>query len=345
MATARLAADLVLEGGGVKGIALVGALAVLEERGYGFRRVAGTSAGAIVGALVAAGMSPHEMAELMRGLDYRRFRDGDVLDRLGPVGQAVSVLLDEGIYRGEYLRRWLGDVLHALGVDTFADLVVDDRGGSFPREQAYRLVVMASDVSQGRLCRLPWDYRLRYGLDPFEVRVADAVRASMSIPFFYEPVRLKDRLVGETAWLVDGGMLSNFPVEVFDRTDGAPPRWPTFGLKLSARAGAMQGVRNHVDGAVSLARAMLATMTTFHDQLHLDEPSVLARTIFIDTSNVRSTDFDIDRSTQERLYESGRRAAGDFLDRWDFGAYVERHRSGSTPGPKRETEGAVRSPR
>ena len=47
-------ADLVLEGGGVKGIALVGAISVLEERGYQFRRVAGTSAGAIVGALVAA---------------------------------------------------------------------------------------------------------------------------------------------------------------------------------------------------------------------------------------------------------------------------------------------------
>ena len=47
-------ADLVLEGGGVKGIALVGAISVLEERGYQFRRVAGTSAGAIVGALEAA---------------------------------------------------------------------------------------------------------------------------------------------------------------------------------------------------------------------------------------------------------------------------------------------------
>jgi NTE family protein len=335
----------VLEGGGVKGIALVGALTVLEERGYQFRRVAGTSAGAIVGALVAAGMPARDMTELMRELDYRRFRDGDVLDRFGAVGQAVSVLLDEGIYRGEYLRRWLGDVLHGLGVDTFADLVLDDRGGSFPREQAYRLVVMASDVSHGRLCRLPWDYRPRYRLDPFEVPVADAVRASMSIPFFYEPVKLEDRLAGETAWLVDGGMLSNFPVEVFDRTDGAPPRWPTFGLKLSARPGAMQGVRNRVDGALSLALAMLATMTTFHDQLHLDDPSVIARTIFIDTMNVRSTDFDIDRATQQLLYDRGRRAAERFLDGWDFAAYVRRYRSGRRPGPGRETEGAVRSPR
>jgi NTE family protein len=155
----------------------------------------------------------------------------------------------------------------------------------------------------------------------------------MSIPFFYEPVKLDDRLTGATCWLVDGGMLSNFPVEVFDRTDGAPPRWPTFGIKLSSRAGSLQGVQNHVDGPLSLARAMVATMTNFHDQLHLDDPSVLARTIFVDTLKVRSTDFDIDRATQVRLFDSGRAAATKFLDGdaeapgWDFEAYVARHRT------------------
>jgi NTE family protein len=342
MTRTPLAADLVLEGGGVKGIALVGAVSVLEERGYGFRRIAGTSAGAIVGALIAAGMRADDLTAVMSDVDYRRFRDGDVLDHLGPFGRAMSVLLDEGIYRGEYLRRWLGDVLNGLGVRTFADLVIEDRGGSFPREQAYRLVVMASDVSQGRLRRLPWDYRARYGIDPFEVPVVDAVRASMSIPFFYEPVKLEDRITGETSWLVDGGMLSNFPVEVFDRMDGASPRWPTFGIKLSNRAGSLQGVENHVDGVFSLARAMVATMTSFHDQLHLDDPSVLARTIFIDTLKVRSTDFDIDRTTQQRLYDSGRRAATKFLDGddrrpgWDFDDYVDRYRRPgalSTPAP------------
>ena len=61
-----LDADLVLEGGGVKGLALVGAIEVLEEHGYRFRRIAGTSAGAIVGALVAGGMPAAR--ELLTGL-------------------------------------------------------------------------------------------------------------------------------------------------------------------------------------------------------------------------------------------------------------------------------------
>ena len=63
----------------------------------------------------------------------------------------------------------------------------------------------------------------------------------MSIPFFYEPVRFTgrdDQGKEVQSYMVDGGMLSNFPIEVFDRTDGKPPRWPTFGIKLSAQADA-----------------------------------------------------------------------------------------------------------
>src|SRR2546427_11861073 len=87
-------ADLVLEGGGVKGIALVGAISVLEERGYGFRRVAGTSAGAIVAALAAAGMRAPDLSAVMGTVDYRRFRDGDLLDHLGAFGTDASGLID-----------------------------------------------------------------------------------------------------------------------------------------------------------------------------------------------------------------------------------------------------------
>src|SRR5918993_2240885 len=89
----HLTADLVLEGGGVKGIGLVGAISVLEAAGYRFERVAGTSAGAIVGALVAAGMTSAEMFDVMTELDYRRFRDPTRLTRVPIVGQLLSLLV------------------------------------------------------------------------------------------------------------------------------------------------------------------------------------------------------------------------------------------------------------
>ena len=324
-------ADLVLEGGGVKGIGLVGAYTALGEAGYTFRRIAGTSAGAIVGALIAAGMSPDELKRVMREIDYGSFEDRGFLDHLGLVGKGASLLFEKGIYEGSYLREFMDEQLKALGVETFADLRVDDDPGAAPNDgTAYRLVVMTSDVTRARLVRLPWDYA-DYGLDPDEQRVSDAVRASMSIPFFYEPVRFTSRDADgkdEVSYMVDGGMLSNFPIEVFDRSDGQPPRWPTFGIKLSAKPDAAQRQKYDVHGTFSLARAMVGTMTSFHDQIHIDEPSAIARTMFVDTFGVRATDFAIDETMQDALFKSGRSAAASFLAGWDFDRYVAEFRSG-----------------
>ena len=62
----------------------------------------------------------------------------------------------------------------------------DDKGMSLPVERRYRLLVHTSDVSRRVLARLPWDYN-RYGKDRDDMAIIDAVRASMSIPFFFEP--------------------------------------------------------------------------------------------------------------------------------------------------------------
>ena len=299
--------DLVLEGGGVKGLGLVGAYCELYEAGYRARRVAGTSAGAIVGSLIAAGIPVEAMLQTMREVDYAKFRDVGFLDRLGVGGKAASLALEQGIYEGEYLQTWLADQLERLGVRTFADLKIHEPWAkNIPPSQRYKLVVVASDVSNGRLARLPWDYE-RYGLDPDKQPVADAVRASMSIPFFYEPVKLG----GMT--LVDGGMLSNFPIDLFDSTPG----WPTFGIKLSAKPDANM-VANSTKNTYEFAKALLATMINAHDQMHVDDPCTAARTMFVETFKIKATDFDITTAEQTRLFESGQDAAAKFLKTWNF---------------------------
>jgi NTE family protein len=179
----HLAADLVLEGGGVLGLGHVGAISVLEEAGYSFPRVAGTSAGAIVGALVAAGMPASRLTEIMQSLDYRRFTDKSLVDRVPVAGPLVSLVVENGVYEGDALREWLGNLLSdECGVETIGDLRFDDADSSLSTDQHYKLVVTATDVTRGELVRFPWDYRVTYGLDPDTQRVADAVRASMSIP-------------------------------------------------------------------------------------------------------------------------------------------------------------------
>lgn len=309
--------DLVLEGGGVKGIGLVGAVMTLNESGYVFPRVAGTSAGAIVASLVAAhqvaGKPLSNLQNIMASVDYAKFQDEDTIERLGGTpGEIAALLLHMGIAKGDYLVEWLGNILADLGVHTFADLAIsddDDPGTGLPDDQRFRLVVHTSDISRGALVRLPWDYP-HYGQDPATMRVVDAVRASMSIPFFFRPLTFKTP-TGKVTW-VDGGMLSNFPVTVFDRTDGQPQRWPTWGVKLSARPAAVQ-VDRPAGNDFELARSCLQTLLAGWDRYHLDDEKVTDRTVFVDTGSISATNFGITEAEQSQLFDSGKSAATTFL--------------------------------
>src|SRR6266542_549362 len=289
-------ADLVLEGGGVKGIGLVGALKVFGDAGYRFRRVAGTSAGAIVGSLAAAGVPPDQLQRIMQELDYRKFQDGDFLSHLGAPGAALQVLLHKGIYTGDWLHDWVADRLADVGVRTWGDLRItreDDPGSALEPERSYKLVVIVSDISDNRLLRLPWDYD-RLGVSAGQV------------------------------YLTDGGMLSNFPIDVFDRRDDQRPRWPTFGVKLSAKPNAnLMAPAPSIRGVVRFGLALVATMTNAHDQMHLDEPSVVDRTVFVDTFGVKATDFDLDAKTRDQLFDKGTAAGKKFLDGWNFDRYLD----------------------
>ncbi|WP_156746422.1 patatin-like phospholipase family protein [Mycobacterium sp. 1423905.2] len=308
MSTAK--ADLVCEGGGVRGIGLVGAVDALAEAGYQFPRVAGTSAGAIVASLVAALQTAGEplsrLAEIMRTIDYRKFLDRNLIGHVPLIGGGLSLLLSDGVYRGAYLEQLLSGLLADFGVHTFGDL----RTGEEPEQFAWSLVVTASDLSRRRLVRIPWDLD-SYGLDPNEFSVARAVHASSAIPFVFEPVR-----TGGATW-VDGGLLSNFPVELFDR---AEPRWPTFGIRLSARPGIPP--TQPVHGPVSLGIAAIETLVSNQDNAYIDDACTVRRTIFVPAQEVSPIAFDITAEQRDALYERGLGAGRKFLADWNYDDYL-----------------------
>jgi NTE family protein len=337
-------ADLALEGGGVKGIAIVGAVSVLAEAGYRFPRVAGTSAGAIAATLIAAiskaGKPMSSLKGYLDGLSFKNFMPEGKLHLFMDhhLGKAGGVLSDAeilshrmGLYPGDYLAEWLTPILQDdLGIRTFADLKItpeEDPGMSLPESRRYRLVVHTSDITRGELARLPWDYNY-YGHDRDTQEVVRAVRASMSIPFFFEPVTF-DTLAadvdvplpgggsitthydpGTVTW-VDGGMLRNFPIDAFARTDGAPPRWPTIGIKLSSLQTSF-GASKAASTAFHVARSCLSTMMNEWDAYNLDE-STAARTIFVDNAGLTATDFDLTTAQQNQLFLNGVDAATAFL--------------------------------
>jgi NTE family protein len=339
----ELRADLVLEGCGVKSAGLVGAVMALAEAGYSIRAVAGTSAGAVVASMVAGiSQAGKPMSELLRysvTLDFTKFMPNGKLhaffDRA--TGKVGSMLTDAailsnrtGLYSGDYLVEWLTPILRELGVTTFADLKLtteDDPGLSVAPGRDYRLVVMTSDITRGQVVRLPWDYPL-YGHDPDTEDPVSAVRASMSIPFIFEPVHFVSReatvnVVGQggvetsvhyaagTHTWVDGGLLENFPINAFERVDGQPPRWPTIGVKLSTLRTEFPAAEP-CGSALEVAMHCLKTTMNEWDTNALHERTA-ARTIFVDNAGLSATDFDVPMSHQYDLFLNGVRSATDFV--------------------------------
>lgn len=347
----ELWADLVLGGGGVKGIGLVGAVLVLDEAGYKFRCVAGTSAGAIVGSIVAAiAKAKRPMPELkthLDTLDYAKFTPGNPIQRaigklplplLTYADWSRALLHKEGIYSGEYLFKWLTPILEGMGITNFADLSLsheEDPDQSLSKGRNYRLLVHTSDITRRRLARLPWDYHF-YGADAAEQRVDDAVRASMSIPVFFDPVTFeaKETTVwmngpggrpvsqtyeaGTVTW-VDGGLLRNFPIDAFERIDGKPPRFPTIGVKLASFPGdvAPTAAFKHSWG---IGIGTLETAVNEWDTYEVEE-STAGRTIFVPGTvdehgkpvTISPIDFDITKQQAGELFLNGVRAATDYV--------------------------------
>ncbi|MDA8235353.1 MAG: patatin-like phospholipase family protein [Clostridia bacterium] len=312
-------ADAVFEGGGVKAIALVGALVAAERLGYRWVNVAGTSAGALVAALVAAGYRAREIRKFIDDLDFRNFRDRDALDRIPLMGPLLSISLEMGLYEGKFLEGWLREKLAAKGVKTFGDLVMDEF--AHDRRFRYKLQVIAADISRGLMLVLPRDIA-DYGVRPDDLEVARAVRMSNSLPFYFEPVIQTYRRNGreEFSYIVDGAILSNFPVWLFD-ADREPP-WPTFGFKL---VGPNEGKPHRIHGPLSFLEAMFSTMLNAHDAHYIEE-ACFARTISIPTFGLRTTDFDLSPADRRRLYQGGQAAAQKFFTHWDFQGYVKKYR-------------------
>ena len=318
--------DGVFEGGGVKGIGLIGAFSEIEAAGYEFVNLAGTSAGAIVATLIAAGYSGAELKQTINGIDFSTFEDPNLIGRIPYAGALIDEIFNKGLYKGDVFLNLMRRLLDQKGIHTFRDLIQPE----FANDDRYRFKVrvVASDISRGRMLVLPQDVR-DYGMAAEDLEVALAVRMSMSIPYFFEPVKLKD------SFIVDGGLLSNFPIELFD--SAGIPEWPTFGFKLvfSSQASPSQMVQHPISGPISELAALFFTSMEAHDAYYLSNDKFV-RTITIDSLNVGSTDFKLTAAQKEELYQSGVSAAKTFLAHWDFQKYIAQYRSGQPVPSRRE---------
>jgi NTE family protein len=343
--------DLVFQGGGVLGIGLVGAYSELERRGFHAQNLAGTSAGAIVATLIAVGYPAEQIQKIIFDQQFEQFTD-PVTPLIGDtwLGRIASVLSRHGVYRGDAFLQRMDELIEDSPVArrvraasparhrlTFGDLIYDAQ--SDRPEHKYKVHVIASDVTGRCMLRLPMDSREKLGIRPEDLGVAEAVRMSMSIPLFFVPVRKLSVGDGTIHDIVDGGMLSNFPVALFDDPPGRLPEWPTLGVKFvegaASATGDVQGT-TPVRSLVEYGRALVETMTSFYDRLHLDADT-LARTIGVETGNISGTNFKLSDADKNLLFANGQRAASVFLDQqWTFEGYLATFRLGQDRPHARE---------
>lgn len=269
----HLEVNAVFEGGGVKGIGLVGALKRVEDEGVLVRGVAGTSAGALVAALYAAGYTADGMHKLLMETDFSR-----LLDPSWP--KSVDLWRHFGFYKGQKFYQWVRERLQEKGLVKFSDLGARD------------LKIVASNLTDRELVVF------QKSSHP-ELEVAEAVRMSIGIPFFFYGYRWGEKL------FVDGGLLSNYPLSVFEGSE-----LPTLGFKLVSDERPRTPVApTSLPGFVG---SLVATVLEAHDKW--DEKNLQsAATIHIPTDYVGTTDFALTPFTKEFLYQSGYVAASKFI--------------------------------
>ncbi|MCA1058154.1 patatin-like phospholipase family protein [Rossellomorea aquimaris] len=290
--------DGVFSGGGIKGLALIGAYQAIEEKGYTFKRLAGTSAGAVIAAFIAAGYSSRELLDIMDDIDLKELMDSNAIISL-PILKWFRVYYRLGLYKGVALENWLEEKLKARGIYTFADL------------PPHSLRVIASDLSNGRLLVLPDDLE-KYGIAKETFPVARAIRMSASLPYFFEPVKL--RSLEGISFMVDGGVLSNFPIWLFDSENVKMER-PVLGVKLSHDV--IGKPKKQINNAIDLYEALFTTMKDAHDSRYISRKHE-KNIIFIPTEGVLTTEFQLTPERKAELIQYGKLKAECFLRKWPY---------------------------
>jgi NTE family protein len=297
--------DLVQEGGGVLGIALVGYTYALEKAGIRFLKMAGTSAGAINTIMLAAADKPaapksEKILQAIAGIDILSFVDGDkdakkffesLIERKSKLNlfyRGVQVIDNFknflGLNPGEVFYEWLADTIESYGIRTVKDLrermedlpaeikeVIYPPDTAEARKDDWPFALVAADITTESKTIMPRHGAL-YFEHPEEVHPAYYVRASMAVPLFFHPLHrdparfvdkhpylgqpipkdhspweselhYKGNDVPDKVMFVDGGILSNFPIDIFHNWDKVPRR-PTFGVKLGLPRSSYNDVDN-----------------------------------------------------------------------------------------------------
>lgn len=290
--------DAVFSGGGVKAFAFIGALEAMEENEIEIVRLAGSSAGAIVAGLVAAGYQVAELKEIMLDLNLKELLDGQKLEKYFPFFKWLSLYKSFGLYKGHVFEMWLNQLLEEKGVRTFADI------------SDGRLKLTVADLTLGRLIIMPDDLKQTYGILPERFSVARAIRMSAGLPFFFKPEKIYDQEAKKHI-MVDGALLSSLPIWLFKKPTIKPIR-PVIGFQLQSKE--KYYTNYQIKNGLQFGKILISTMQHAQDLRYIskyNQPNI----VFLDTDHINVADFSLSKTDRIELAELGKQKTVNFLNR------------------------------
>jgi NTE family protein len=283
---------LVFEGGGVKGIAYAGALQVFEQKGAlaQIKGVAGTSAGAITACLLSLRYSAAQIKVLVDQVDFGAFADHENI---------FKKLHYYGLHPGDTFLDWLRQQIVAKGLSedaTFAD---------FDKAGCMTLKVFACDINAQQL----QEFSLK---ETPNVIVAEAVRASMSIPLYFNAWQFPSGVPNDHLF-VDGGMVYNYPVFAF--SNGKEINWEVVGMRLEDVHSVHTPVEFGYGEWLKYVKYTFETLMKAQTFIYQRDPDQVQRTMVIDDLGISATDFDITEAQKTDLFNAGVAAATAWFDK------------------------------
>ena len=320
--------NLALEGGGVRGLAYSGALEVLEQKNIlkNIQRIAGSSAGAIAGLMISLGYDSKEIDSVLQTLKIQEFNDGKYI-----FGKIKRVKKEYGVYKGEKFETWLGELIFYKTGDTNTTFLqlhqLHENNNEFKD-----FYCTGTNISQQKLEIFSWEKWP-------QMKLKTAVHISGCIPFYFKPVpvdsignevSLKDTLSKYDLY-VDGGMLCNYPVNMFDScTDGGNPltsenviyNHETLGLKLERADQIKKFKEEKTDVAPyqidNMKEYSSAVMNLMMEKLNRQTPDLSnerGRTIYISYGDISGRVRKISDEEKKILHDNGYSAATEFFNK------------------------------
>ncbi|MEE3949679.1 patatin-like phospholipase family protein [Bacillus wiedmannii] len=343
--------NLVFEGGGIKGIGYVGALEYLENDKKilsNIQRFGGTSAGAITALILGLGYSVKDLTEKLKKVQFEKFKDDD-----GIIIDTFRLLAGGyGRYKGDEFLKWIKeDIIKPRMEEWVQKGIIKEEMKD--KDLTFEEIVKITGKEvyfQGTNVSTRQIVTFSHETTP-DMSVAEAVRISISIPFFFEPIVWK----GE--YFVDGGVLNNYPVRLFDQKkyvldekhyevtsyyeraaefletipaervsanleDVQVYNKETLGFRLDSKAeidvmrNIAAPVSHEIDNFFDFTWNLMGTIVKGQDSMHLHKDDTV-RTIYINTVGVTAIDFNISEEKQLELIASGKQAAEEFFKTYD----------------------------